>query len=90
MVDRATTLTGSREDRTTTFTVQSQDTTKADGNMNVYTITFEVEKLEENLQPYTATPIISEIVWRICAAQGTFIEIANPGNQPINMEKDPH
>ncbi len=24
--------------------------------------------------------------WRICAAQGTFIEIANPGNQPINME----
>ncbi len=86
IVERATTLNGAREDMTTTITVTSQDTTETDIEQNVYSITFEMEKLYEHLQPYTATPIISEIVWRICQAEAAFIEISNVGNQPLNLE----
>ncbi|MCP4309702.1 MAG: T9SS type A sorting domain-containing protein [Bacteroidetes bacterium] len=85
VVDRAKTLRGSREDRTTTITVSSQDTTMEDGVVNVYMITFEAEVLEEDIQPYHATPIISEVLYRHMNI-GSFIEIANVGNQPINLE----
>ncbi len=85
-IERAVTLNGTREDMTTIITVSSQDTSKAEQKVNVYKITFEMEKLEEHLQPYKATPFISEIVWRICEGEATFIEIANVGNQPLNLE----
>ena len=85
-VDRAISLRGSREDRTTTFTVTSQDTTQEDGSVNVYKITFEAEVLEENIQPFLATPIISEFLYRQNGSS-FFVEIANVGNRPINLEK---
>jgi len=84
-VDRAITLNGTPEDMTTTITVSSQDTSEADGVVNVYKIRFMIEEPTEFVQKFSTDPIFSEITYRLNGDMG-FIEIANLGNQPINME----
>ncbi|MCK4922247.1 MAG: hypothetical protein KAS71_14445, partial [Bacteroidales bacterium] len=78
--ERATLITGTVEDRTTTFTVTAED----DSTVNVYTVTFKVEKPSELVQPFTPDPIISRVVYK---SYGTefYVELSNPGNQPMDM-----
>ncbi|MCF8346861.1 MAG: T9SS type A sorting domain-containing protein [Bacteroidales bacterium] len=80
--ERATLITGTLADRTSTFTVTAED----DTTINVYTVTFSVEKPSELVQPFTPHPIISRLIYR---AYGTdmWVEISNPGNQPVDMSK---
>ncbi|MCP4313039.1 MAG: T9SS type A sorting domain-containing protein [Bacteroidetes bacterium] len=80
-VERATDIGGSFEDRTTTITVTSQDSSV----VKVYAVIFEAEKLEDDLQPFKAEPIISEFVlpW----TRTFYVEIANVGNQDIDLSE---
>lgn len=80
-VDRATNLAGTREDRTTTFNVTADDdTTKVS-----YSVLLRKEQDFENQQPYHADPFISEVVNNWWWDQKYFMEIVNPGNQPIDL-----
>jgi hypothetical protein len=80
-IENATSLSGSQIDRTSLITVTSQDSSK----VNAYMVIFSAERLEEDNQPFFAEPIISEVT----VPQGWpfFIEIANVGNQDIDLSK---
>lgn len=81
-VTRAKTLTGSVEDRTVKFlSIAEDDTTR-----QTYAIQFEKEKDPNNVQPYIAEPFFSQIVCREMWGN-TFIEICNPGNQPLDLSR---
>ena len=78
--NRAVLLSGTVSDRTTSFEVTAED----DTTIRNYSVVFSVEKLPDLIQPFTPDPFISEIVrkeWR----QNSFIEITNPGNQPLDL-----
>jgi hypothetical protein len=78
----ASSLRGGIENRTTTITV-----TSADGlTSNQYRITFKAEINPAAVQPYFAEPIISEITW-VLWWSASFVEIANVGNQPLDLGK---
>jgi len=79
-VERARSLTGSVADRTITFNTTAED----DTSYMVYKILLEKEKDSTNLQPWAADPFISQFVWQE-QWQNTFMEIANPGNQSLDM-----
>jgi hypothetical protein len=81
-VKRAVNLTGSLEDRTIKFTVTAED----DSVVNVYNIELVKEKDPANIQPYFAKPFLSEYVFQDQWNNG-FIEICNPGNQPLDLSK---
>lgn len=80
MVNRAKNILGAPEDRTITFTVIAEDDTTTQD----YFVELVKEKDPAKIQPYYADPIISEIVfgdmWR-----GSYGEVANPGNQVLDM-----
>lgn len=79
-VTRASSLSGTTEQKTITFKVTAADGT----TVKVYKVTFEKEQLPENIQPFAAEPFISEIVFQDMWAN-YFVEIANPGNQIIDL-----
>ncbi len=80
-VDRATSLSGSVEDRTITFTVTAED----DSTINNYSVVLKKEKNPENLQPYYAEPFISEVSHNLYWNGNDYMEICNPGNQPLDL-----
>lgn len=79
-VDRATNLFGTIDERTLTYTSTAED----DTTVLTYKITFEKDKLPKNVQPYHAEPFISEFIFWEQWNNG-FVEICNPGNQPLDL-----
>jgi hypothetical protein len=81
-VKRATSLSGTVADRTISYEVTAED----DSIKNVYNVELVKEKDPVNLQPYFADPFLSEFVfWDQWT--NSFGEIANPGNQPLDLSK---
>jgi hypothetical protein len=79
-VMRATSLSGTTAQRTISFEVTAED----DSVKNVYNVELVKEKNPNDIQPYFADPFFSEYVfWDQWS--NTFAEIANPGNQPLDM-----
>jgi hypothetical protein len=81
-VDRAKNLLGGVADRTVTFTSTAED----DTTVRVYRVQLEKEKNPADLQPWKGEPFISQFVWQEQWANA-FMEVANPGNQPLDMSK---
>jgi len=82
-INRALSLLGGIQERTTTITVTAED----DTTINVYTVLFNVEIPPENNQPYIGDPIISEVI-RGCYGTGfDCIEIFNPGEVPLDLSQ---
>jgi len=79
-VKRAANINGTQQDRTIVFTVTAPD----DTTFNVYTVELVKEKNPENIQPYSGDPFVSELIFSEQWANG-FVEIANPGNQPLDL-----
>jgi hypothetical protein len=79
-VIRASSLSGTTEDRTVKFIVTAED----DTTINIYNVEFIKEKNPNDIQPFNAEPIISEIVHKNHWAN-SYAEIFNPGNQPIDL-----
>ncbi|MDA3832099.1 MAG: cadherin-like beta sandwich domain-containing protein, partial [Spirochaetales bacterium] len=79
-VQRATSLSGSDEQKTIKFTVFAED----DTTMNTYNVKLEKEKMPDDIQPFEAEPFISEVIVQDQWANG-FLEIANPGNQRLDL-----
>jgi len=79
-VVRATSLSGGPEARTITFIVTAED----DSVQNTYNVELIKEKDREKIQPFFAEPLVSERVWQE-DYRNSYIEIYNPGNQPIDL-----
>ena len=79
-VVRATSLFGSDAAKTVKINTVAED----DTTLLTYSVRLEKEKDLVNVQPYAAEPFISEIVFRAGWRQ-FFIEIANPGNQDLDL-----
>lgn len=79
-VKRATSLSGTKEGRTVTFTVTAED----DTTINVYTVELIKETSPDNIQPFNAEPFISEKIMKSEWAN-SFLEICNPGNQVMDL-----
>ena len=79
-VTRATTLSGTVDQRTVKFKVTAED----DSVTNTYNVELIKEKDISKIQPYAADPFLSEFVfwdqWN-----NSFAEIVNPGNQPLDL-----
>ncbi|HKJ80330.1 MAG TPA: hypothetical protein VKA10_12375, partial [Prolixibacteraceae bacterium] len=80
-VKRANNLGGSVEDRTVNFKVIAED----DTTISNYTVVLSKEKDPDKLQPYNAKPFISEVSHNWWWTGTDFAEIANPGNQPLDL-----
>ena len=80
-VNRAKSLAGSELDRTITFKVTAED----DSTINNYTVVLTKELNPENLQPNHADPFISEVSHNMYWLGNDFMEICNPGNQPLDL-----
>jgi hypothetical protein len=80
-VDRAKSLAGSVQDRTVTFSVTAED----DTTLSNYSVVLTKAKNPENLQPNLAEPFISEVCFNMGWQGNDFLEIANPGNQPLDL-----
>lgn len=79
-VKRAANLSGSKEDRTITFTVTAED----DTTMRYYNIELVKEKNPIFIQPFSTDPILSELIfWEQWS--NSFGEVYNPGNQPLDL-----
>ncbi|MFC2090024.1 putative Ig domain-containing protein [Bacteroidota bacterium] len=75
-IERATTLRGTIEDRTTTFTV----TDRNDGSVRIYSVVFKFADVEyENTEPF-----ISELI-NGRYNHDDYVEIYNPKNNPISL-----
>jgi hypothetical protein len=81
-VTRAASLAGSIDDRTVRYYVTAED----DTTHNTYSIELDKEKDLTNVQPYTPKPFFSQFVFRADWRQ-FFIEICNPGNQPLDLSR---
>lgn len=82
MIDRATSLTGGQEERTTIFTVTAEDGT----TVKEYSVTFVLEKDWSKVQKFYGEPFISELI----GAQSSwisYVEIVNPRNVPLDMSQ---
>ncbi len=79
-VKRATTLEGTLEQKTVSFTVTSE----SGKTVTVYNVQLEKEKDPQFIQPFVAEPFLSEVVFRDNYANN-FWEICNPGNQPLDL-----
>ncbi|MCK4922679.1 MAG: hypothetical protein KAS71_16615, partial [Bacteroidales bacterium] len=80
-VERAVSLSGGFDERTTTYTVTSE----SDTIVSVYKVTFDVEKDYSNTQPYSPEPFFSELIARQNAVN-TYVEIVNSGNTPLFLD----
>ncbi|MBW6534325.1 MAG: T9SS type A sorting domain-containing protein [Mariniphaga sp.] len=79
-VKKAVSLAGTVQDRTISFTVIAED----DSVTNTYNVELVKEKDPAKLQPYFAEPFLAEyIYWDQWS--NSFAEIANPGNQPLDL-----
>ena len=79
-VKKAVSLAGNIQDRTISFIVTAED----DSVKATYNIELVKEKDLANVQPYQAEPFLSEyIYWDQWS--NSFAEIANPGNQPLDL-----
>ncbi len=81
-VQRAISLTGSQEDRTTTFSLTSE----SDTLFQDYTVLFSVEKDPTKFQHYEGNPFISEIVTSAYSWM-SYVEIVNPGTKALNLSE---
>jgi hypothetical protein len=79
-VTRAKTLSGSMADRIVTFEVTAENDTVH----KTYQVELVKEKSPDKIEPFHADPFISEYAYRYVLANN-FIEIYNPGNQPIDL-----
>jgi hypothetical protein len=79
-VYRATSLNGSLAQRTYTFECISED----GQHLSTYKVTIVKLQAPENIQPNYAEPFISDLVYRD-QWSNTFIEVVNPGNQPLDL-----
>ena len=79
-VSRASSLSGTKEGRTVTFTVTAED----DTTVNVYTVELVKETNPGNIQPFAAEPFISEKIMKKQWAN-SYLEICNPGNQVMDL-----
>ena len=79
-VTRAKSLTGTKEDRTIYFNVTAEDDTVK----RTYSVELVKEKYPDKIEPYVADPFISEYVNTYPNGR-TYLEIYNPGNQPIDL-----
>jgi arginine repressor len=79
-VKRATSLGGTKEGRTITFTVTAED----DSTVNTYTVELVKDTDPENIQPFTPDPFISEKIMKKQWAN-SYLEICNPGNQIMDL-----
>ncbi len=77
---RAVSLNGSPEERTTTFTVTAED----NYSTREYAVTFQLDMPETHLQENQGTPFFSELVTNVRSWM-SFVEVANPGNVPIDL-----
>jgi len=80
IVDRAKTLDGTVAERTVTWTVIAED----DSTKSVYTVRFSKTKDAENVQPWIAEPFFSQYTFREQWGND-FLEIVNPGTEPLDM-----
>mgnify|MGYP006287775369 CR=1 FL=1 len=80
-VTRAEGLVGKAEDRTIKFTVTAED----DTTVNDYKVILNKEVLPENIQPNEADPFISQVTKNVNWSGNDYLEIYNPGNQPIDL-----
>ncbi|HKK62676.1 MAG TPA: T9SS type A sorting domain-containing protein [Bacteroidales bacterium] len=76
---RARTMRGDKEDRTIVFEVTAED----DTTTQVYRVELVKGKDPKKVEPYESEPFISEFVND--HGPGSFLEIFNPGNQPIDL-----
>lgn len=81
-IESATNLSGDIQDRTTNITVTAQSDTVE----RVYQVIFERELPDILTQPFESEPIISEILCRQ-RFWNSALEIANPGNQPLDLSQ---
>ncbi len=79
-VVRATSYSGTKENRTISFVVTAPD----QATQSTYNVELVKEKEAANVQPYFAEPYVSEIITGENNRNG-FLEIYNPGNQPIDL-----
>ncbi|MCF8380595.1 MAG: T9SS type A sorting domain-containing protein [Bacteroidales bacterium] len=79
-VDRATSLSGSLDDRTTVFTVFAEDGIAK----KEYKVVFSKEIIEDWIQPFIAEPFFSQIL-RHQLFDNYWTEIYNPGNQTLDL-----
>jgi len=80
-VTRAKSLSGSEQDRTINFKVTAED----DSTIHNYSVVLSKELDPENLQPNYADPFISEVSHNLYWNGDDFMEICNPGNQPLDL-----
>lgn len=79
-VVRASSLSGTMENRTIKFIVTAED----DTTVNTYNVELIKEKSPADIQPFNPDPFISEFVFKNYWAN-SFMEIYNPGNQPVDL-----
>jgi hypothetical protein len=82
VITRAATLAGTLDDRTIKYTITAED----DTSINTYSIQLEKEKDLTNVQPFSTEPFFSQFVFRADWSQN-FIEICNPGNQDLDLNR---
>ena len=80
-VTRAKSLSGTEEDRTVSFKVTAED----DTTIYNYSVILNKELDPENLQPNFEEPFISEVSHNMYWLGNDFMEICNPGNQPLDL-----
>jgi hypothetical protein len=78
-VIRATTLSGTREDRTVKFIV-----TSGSGEQITYQVELTKQKEPSKIQPNSADPFISEYIYKD-QTTNNFMEVVNPGNQILDL-----
>ena len=83
VVKRATSFTGDIDSRTITFTVTAEDDTTITNPP--YSVTLSKQKDPSKLQPWVAEPFISEIVQNNYWTGNGYVELCNPGNQPLDL-----
>jgi hypothetical protein len=79
-VSRATSITGTEEQRRISFTVTAED----DTTINVYNVLLNKERNLDKTQPFIAEPFLSELVFQDIWANG-FVEICNPGSHYLDL-----
>ena len=82
VVNRAKSLAGSPAERTVSFTVTAEN----DTTNTIYTVRFEKEKDNSNIQPWKAEPFLSQIVYKESYAF-PWIEIVNPGTEVLDLSR---
>ncbi|MCF8379228.1 MAG: T9SS type A sorting domain-containing protein [Bacteroidales bacterium] len=79
----AISLKGGVEERTSVFTVTSE----SDSRVNTYRVQFEVAINEDDVQKFNGDPFFSEYQYKLRAVGTHFLEIANPGNEELDLSR---